>query len=141
MKSLASILLVLFWLQSCSSPKGNPYLGVYKIDTEKSQLGKYSKIDSIINLQLIIKSNQTFEYSRDMPFVFCKKGKWNFRSFNSIDSPPVSYCYFNNGNDNREDVLLPLEELNGKYTCVYFQYPLSKENEESVSFLCFTRIE
>lgn len=126
-------------VQSCkSTPLIPQYVGIYKIDITNSKLGQYEYIDSIRDLQLIIKADSSFEFSRDVPFIFNKNGTWKLKYTAPIDLPPFYRCSFNYGGNNREDDLLPIDE---NITGCYLKYPLSKgDQEQQVELLQFTRI-
>lgn len=135
------VTIILFvCIQSCKSiPIIPQYIGIYQIDLTHSKLGQYENVDSIQNLQLTIKADSTFEFSKDVPFIYSKNGTWKLEYIAPIDLPPFYRCSFNYGGNNREDDLLPIDE---NITGCYLKYPLSKGNQEQqVELLVFKRIK
>lgn len=133
-------IILLVCMQSCKTILVIPqYVGVYQISLTKSKLGEYEHVDSIRNLQLIIKNDSTFEFSKDVPFIYRKSGTWRLEYTAPIDLPPFYRCSLNYGENNREDDLLPIDE---NITGCYLKYPLSKgDQEQQVELLQFTRIK
>lgn len=132
------VILLSFYFNSCSMNEDNKYLGNYTLDVNSSKLGKFGGVDSVLDLKLTLKKDYTFHFSKSVPFIFKENGTWEIKRVSGIDIPSSTRCYFNYGGNNREDVLLPMDEECNK---VYFEYPLPKgTQEDQVPFLCFRKI-
>lgn len=129
------------YIQSCNIPSVPQYVGVYQIDLTHSKLGQYEDVDSIRDLLLTIKADSTFEFSKDVPFLFCKNGTWKLEYKKPIDLPPFYKCYFDFEENPREEVLRPMKEDGEVIIECYFNSPVSKGDYEQVELLVFKRVE
>ncbi|MBS1586681.1 MAG: hypothetical protein JSS82_14190 [Bacteroidetes bacterium] len=125
-------------LQSCYRAPVPNYVGVYQLDITASKLGKYATIDSIQDLKLIISKDSTFHFSKDAPFILQQNGTWTLEYRKPLDLPPYYRCSFYYGKNHRDDDLRPMDD---GVMVFYFNYPLSKDSEESVEQLQFERIK
>ena len=133
------VAIILFvCMQSCTHTTPVPqYVGVYQIDVAQSKLGEYANVDSIQNLQMTIKADSTFEFSKDVPFLSSKNGKWKLEYTEPIDLPPFYKCIFDFVGNPRQEVLRPMDEdIRG----CYFNSPVSKGDYKQVELLRFKRI-
>lgn len=126
------------YLQSCTTIKVPKYVGEYQLDLINSKLGNYAIIDSIKDLKLTISKDSTFHFSKNAPFIFRQNGTWRMHRFEALDHPPKDECYFNYGGNNREDLLVPMDD---GVLAFFFNFPLSKEDYEQVQLLQFKRIK
>lgn len=134
------VAIILFvCMQSCKTTTPIPqYVGVYQIDVVQSKLGQYENVDSIRDLQLVIKADSTFEFSKDVPFILSKNGTWKLQYTAPIDLPPSYECHFDFGEISRRHILRPMDE---DITECYFNSPVPKGDYKQVELLRFTRIK
>jgi len=138
MNAIVTILLFVC-MQSCKGTTHIPkYVGIYQIDVAQSKLGHYQDVDSVRDLQMIIKADSTFEFSKDVPFLFSKNGTWKLQYTQPIDLPPFYKCYFDFVNNPREEILRPMDD---DIMGCYFNSPVSKGNFPQVELLQFKRIK
>jgi len=137
-------IILLVCMQSCKTILVIPqYVGVYQISLTKSKLGEYEHVDSIRNLQLIIKNDSTFEFSKDVPFIYSKSGTWKLEYTAPIDLPPFYKCYFDFIGNPREEVLRPMIMVKDEEMIIecYFNSPVSKDAYKQVELLVFKRVK
>lgn len=137
MNVIITMLLFVF-MQSCQNTTVPQYVGVYQIDVVQSKLGQYENVDSIQDLQMTIKADSTFEFSKDAPFIYSKKGTWKLEYTEPIDLPPFYKCIFDFVGNPRQEVLRPMDE---DITECYFNSPVSKGDYKQVELLRFKRVK
>jgi len=138
MRKLLCGLFPLWLLTSCSFFEKDRYVGEYELDLSASSLGKHESVDSVLDLKLSIRNDQTFRYSKNVVFVYAQSGTWELRKFSGIDIPTTYNCYFKFKGMAREDILLSMD---GECNQVYFQRPMSRTDyKDQVELLVFRRI-
>lgn len=106
------------------------YIGVYILNYARSDFNKsYSDSSKYYDLELEMKKDGTFQFSREVPFIYSSSGEWEIE----IGS------YYNNCNlyyskSDLYDQLL--KDLNNS---VYIKYPRAKSNEPYVNMLSFDK--
>lgn len=140
---IITIMLFVSMLSCKTSIPIPQYVGVYQISLTKSNLGEYEYIDSIRDLQLIIKDDSSFEFSRDVPFIYSKSGTWRLEYTAPIDLPPFYKCIFDFEGSRRRHILRPMAISRDEKVIIecYFNGPVSKDDYKQVELLQFTRIK
>lgn len=133
MKNLIFLFLPAVFFFSCSN--GDKYVGTYELDISKSNLSSYS-IDSgsYKGLQVQIKKNRTFKFSKDVPFINKQSGTWYVKGVKDLLAE-TNYCMFNYGDNEGDDFV-----QNGS-DYIIMEQPVPKTNQKQVILLHFDKIQ
>jgi hypothetical protein len=128
---------------SCSHSKhNNPnrkfYIGVFKLDLEKSNLGHYQSDSSIYeNLTLELKENDSFYFSKNAPFIRKIKGEWTMKP---IDNLFISYLLYDSSEYGRvEDQVLIVNKYGIEIPSPIGNIIIGKEGQRFAEYLFFKR--
>jgi len=131
------LIILILALLFCSCSKGKEYTGTYELDIAQSDLGHYAAdSDQYRGLLLTIKPDHTFEFSKDVPFIFEQKGKWSIKYYWTLIAVLNHKCVLSYGPaaNGREDDLSP-----GTHA-VCIMAPLSKDDTKQIEKLWFEKV-
>ena len=105
------------------------YLGTYQVNIRKSNFGSYKDTNVYRNVTLTLKTDTTFEFSEDLPFLTQTKGKFRMTG---DDIGEWCHLIYDDGSEDQ-----CLRDVN---KAIYIKYPRGRKWKKGADLLYLNKI-
>ncbi len=130
------LLFAIFTFLSCGDPRGkNNYTGRYILDLEESDLGIYKDSTQYHQLVLEIQADSTYEFSKKVPFIKAKKGRYGCEVLIGLIYDRYYECFLVDEQTGSKETIMDESNIS-----ISFRSLVTKEEDKQIIKLCFRKI-
>lgn len=129
-------LCMIFQILSCGGPRGkNNYTGRYILDHEESDLDIYKDSTQYHQLVLEINADSTYEFSKEVPFIKEKKGRYGCEVRTGLIYDRYYECFLVDEQTGSKETIMDESNIS-----ISFRSLVTKEEDKQIVKLCFRKI-